>query len=56
MIFCGIVILIVVLYVGLLVYEIRNAHEVDSKEPFLYGDYDPANDPTLKNNVDKEEK
>ena len=48
MVFAIIIGLIVIAYIALLVYEIKNAEEVDPTKPFLYGDYDPLKDPTLK--------
>lgn len=47
------ILLFIVLAFGLvalavLAYEIPRAKEVDPKEPFLYGDYDPKKDPTLE--------
>jgi hypothetical protein len=39
----------IVLSLGLFFYEIKNAKEVDPKETFIYGDYDPLKDPN--NNV-----
>ena len=47
----GIVIIIIgillVMFLGVMVYEFRNAEEVPPTEPFLHDDYDPKNDPTL---------
>jgi len=39
----------VVLSLGFFFYEIKHAKEIDPKEPFIYGDYDPSKDPN--NNV-----
>ena len=36
-----------VAFIGIMVYEFRNAVEVPPTEPFLHDDYDPKNDPTL---------
>ena len=40
--------IIVVLSLGLFLYEIKHAKKVDPKEPFIYGDYDPSKDPNNK--------
>ena len=40
--------MMVVLGLIVFIHGIRNAKEVDNKEPFLRGDYDPEKDPTLK--------
>ena len=37
-----------VLSLGFFSYEIKHAKEVDPKEPFIYGDYDPSKDPNNK--------
>lgn len=41
----------VVLSLGFFFYEIKHAEEVDPKEPFIYGDYDPSKDPSKDNNI-----
>ena len=38
----------VVLSLGLFFYEIKHAKEVNPKEPFIYGDYDPSKVPNNK--------
>jgi len=44
----GIIVLaFLVAFIGIMVYEFRNAVEVPPTEPFLHDDYDPKNDPTL---------
>ena len=40
--------IMVVLSLGFLFYEIKHAKEVDPKEPFIYGDYDPSKVPNNK--------
>ena len=48
-----IILLYIVVGVGILglftlFKEIISSEEVDNKNPFIYGDYDPKKDPTLK--------
>ena len=38
----------VALSLGFFFYEIKHAKEVDPKEPFIYGDYDPSKVPNNK--------
>ncbi len=37
--------IMVALSLGFFFYEIKHAKEVDPKEPFVYGDYDPIKRP-----------
>ena len=40
--------ILVVVGLGVFVREIKRAEVVSSKKSFIYGDYDPKNDSTLK--------
>lgn len=43
--------LIIVFVFFAVLHAIKHAKEVDPKEPFLRGDYDPSKDPSKNNNI-----
>lgn len=44
----SVIVLLAILGMLMLLKGVKDAENVDPKSPFLYGDYDEENDPTLK--------